>query len=137
FTLIELLAVLVILVVIAAIATPIVMGIINDAKESAARSSADGFIDTVESTLALAMIEDFMFKSEDTWTVAADGATLNGANGESISVSINGNFPNEGSTVTFDDEGVMTAATIKYDDYTVTYADGEFTDSFESDNTAA
>ena len=40
FTLIELLAVIVILAVIALIATPIVLGIINDSKESAILRSA-------------------------------------------------------------------------------------------------
>ena len=41
FTLIELLAVIVILVIIALIATPIVLGIINDSRKSAAERSAD------------------------------------------------------------------------------------------------
>ena len=41
FTLIELLAVIVILAIIALIATPIVLNIINDTKESASLRSAD------------------------------------------------------------------------------------------------
>ena len=45
FTLIELLAVIVILAIIALIATPIVLNIIEKAKEGAARSSAFGTID--------------------------------------------------------------------------------------------
>ena len=45
FTLIELLAVIVILAIIALIATPIVLNIIEKAKEGAARSSAYGVID--------------------------------------------------------------------------------------------
>ena len=40
FTLIELLAVIVILAIIALIATPIILGIINDSRESAAKESA-------------------------------------------------------------------------------------------------
>ena len=41
FTLIELLAVIVILAIIALIATPIILGIINDARESAKKRSAE------------------------------------------------------------------------------------------------
>jgi type IV pilus assembly protein PilA len=47
FTLIELLAVIVILAIIALIATPIVLNIINDTKESAALRSADFYLDGV------------------------------------------------------------------------------------------
>lgn len=48
FTLIELLAVIVILAIIALIATPIVLNMINSAKKSAAKSSALGFVDSIE-----------------------------------------------------------------------------------------
>ena len=44
FTLIELLAVIVILAIIALIAAPVVLGIIDDARESAAKDSALGLI---------------------------------------------------------------------------------------------
>ena len=45
FTLIELLAVIVILAVIALIATPTILGVIDNAKKGAAKSSALGYID--------------------------------------------------------------------------------------------
>lgn len=48
FTLIELLAVIVILAIIALIATPIILGVIDTAKEGSAKSSALGYIDAVE-----------------------------------------------------------------------------------------
>lgn len=44
FTLIELLAVIVILAIIALIAAPVVLGIIDDARESAAKDSALGLV---------------------------------------------------------------------------------------------
>ncbi|MFI3307877.1 MAG: prepilin-type N-terminal cleavage/methylation domain-containing protein [Mycoplasmatota bacterium] len=56
FTLIELLAVLVILVVIAAIATPIVMGIIDDSKESSDISTLNNMLDTAEQVYAQAYL---------------------------------------------------------------------------------
>ena len=48
FTLIELLAVIVILAVITLIATPMILGVIEDTKLKAAEQSANGYIDAVE-----------------------------------------------------------------------------------------
>ena len=47
FTLVELLAVIVILALIALIATPIILNVINDAKKQAAKDSAYGYMDAV------------------------------------------------------------------------------------------
>lgn len=54
FTLIELLAVIVILAIIALIATPIILNMINDAKKSARKDSAYGYLDAVEKYVSLA-----------------------------------------------------------------------------------
>ena len=51
FTLIELLAVIVILAIIALIATPIILGIINDTKKESAKISAENYIDGVEQAI--------------------------------------------------------------------------------------
>ena len=53
FTLIELLAVIVILAIIALIATPIILGVVENARKSAAGSSALGYIDAVSKEIAL------------------------------------------------------------------------------------
>ena len=52
FTLIELLAVIVILAIIALIATPIILGIIDDARRGSIEASANGYIDAVEYQVA-------------------------------------------------------------------------------------
>lgn len=57
FTLIELLAVIVVLAIIALIATPMVLNIIDDAKEGAARSSAYAYIHAVEIKIAADMVK--------------------------------------------------------------------------------
>ena len=57
FTLIELLAVIVILAIIALIATPIVLNIINDTKESAILRSADLYIEGVETSIATSILK--------------------------------------------------------------------------------
>ncbi len=51
FTLIELLAVIVILGIIAVITTPLIMGVIEDARKSAALSSAQGYVDAIEQSI--------------------------------------------------------------------------------------
>jgi type IV pilus assembly protein PilA len=51
FTLIELLAVIVVLAVIALIATPIILGIINDARESANARSVEDYAKAIETTV--------------------------------------------------------------------------------------
>ena len=64
FTLIELLAVIVILALIALIATPIILNIIKDAKRSAAKDSAYGYIDAVEKYIVLAKTQTGDYKLE-------------------------------------------------------------------------
>lgn len=62
FTLIELLAVIVILAVIALIATPLIMGVIDDAKEGAGENTAYGYVKAAENAIATTMIKDTTFK---------------------------------------------------------------------------
>ena len=57
FTLIELLAVIVILAIIALIATPIIMGVIEDARKGANKDAALGFGKAVETAIATQMIK--------------------------------------------------------------------------------
>ncbi len=58
FTLIELLAVIVILAVIALIATPLIMGVIDDARKGSAKNGAYGYVKAMENTIATEMIKD-------------------------------------------------------------------------------
>lgn len=58
FTLIELLAVIVILAIIALIATPIVLNMISSARESAAKSSSLGYIDSIEYYAGFSQAQD-------------------------------------------------------------------------------
>ena len=72
FTLIELLAVIVILAIIALIATPIILGIINDAKDSANARSVEAYGKSVETAVTKYMMsEDY---SGADITIQADGA---------------------------------------------------------------
>ena len=51
FTLVELLAVIVILAIISLIATPMVLGVIEKSKKSAAIESANGIMDAAEKNM--------------------------------------------------------------------------------------
>ncbi len=58
FTLVELLAVIVILALIALIATPIILNVINDAKKEAAKDSFYGYMDAIEKAIIVNDIDE-------------------------------------------------------------------------------
>ena len=80
FTLIELLAVIIILAVIALIATPIVLNVVDSAKESARKSSVAGFADAMKLG-----VSDYMFQnSGDLPTIDEDFQKKYNSKGESV-----------------------------------------------------
>ena len=87
FTLVELLAVIVILALIALIATPIILNVINDAKKQAAKDSAYGYMDAVEKYIVSSELEDKSIK-DGTYSVE----DLN-----SMGVSVKGSTPDNGT----------------------------------------
>ena len=87
FTLVELLAVIVILALIALIATPIILNVINDAKKQAAKDSAYGCMDAVEKYIVSSELED---KSIQDRTYSVE--ELN-----SMGVSVKGSTPDNGN----------------------------------------
>ena len=87
FTLVELLAVIVILALIALIATPIILNVINDAKKQAAKDSAYGYMDAVEKYIVSSELED---KSIQDGTYRVED--LN-----SMGVSVKGSIPDNGT----------------------------------------
>ena len=87
FTLVELLAVIVILAIIALIATPIILNVINDAKKQAAKDSAYGYMDAVEKYIVSSELEDTSIK-DGTYSVEE----LN-----SMGVSVKGSIPDNGT----------------------------------------
>ena len=87
FTLVELLAVIVILALIALIATPIILNVINDAKKQAAKDSAYGYMDAVEKYIVSSELEGKSIK-DGTYSVEE----LN-----SMGVSVKGSTPDNGT----------------------------------------
>lgn len=117
FTLIELLAVIVILAIIALIATPIIMNIINEAKKGANKDAAYGITKSIETAIALKMVQDTSFTptctaaagetatpSNGSVTVCGVTATYKGTDPSSIKIILDDKFTiTEGTTVTFGD----------------------------------
>ena len=123
FTLIELLAVIVILAIIAVIATPIITGIIEDAKKSAAADSAYGALDAVKSYYTSTLLED----NTTTLPITVDfgnGAASGEVQGSNIKMS--GTKPTEG-TITMTADGTYTVTGLKVNGYSCTYASEKFT----------
>ena len=90
FTLVELLAVIVILAIIALISTPIILGVIEKARIGAAKQSALGYIDAVEKQIVInSMDED---KSND---FENKGYTIGKLT--SLGVKVKGTVPYSGS----------------------------------------
>ena len=97
FILIELLAVIVILAIIALIATPIVLNIINETKESANLRSAEMYLDAVEQSMARGMLQN-KYISDGTYNISSNGdICLNENCSETLKVEVEGEKPNKGN----------------------------------------
>lgn len=97
FTLIELLSVIVILAIIALIATPIILGIIKDAKENANKRSAENYIDAVEQAIARKNLNEGFNPS--LCRIATREVTCDG---KELEVEIDGEVSEDG-TIVFND----------------------------------
>lgn len=121
FTLVELLAVIVILALIALIATPIILNIIKDVKRSAAKNSAYGYIDAVEKYIVLAKTQTGNYKLElvptedkeltcktkekcikDTGLIGEVNKTIKGTKPSKIKLIIKGSEVSTGTEITVD-----------------------------------
>ena len=110
FTLIELLAVLVILAIIALITTPIILGVINDSRESAAEDKAWAYVDAVENAFALNQSSD-----TPTTTFPISGDVTGDVGGQPIRVS--GDTAKSG-TYSISNEGIITVTDVVIGGYT-------------------
>ncbi len=96
FTLVELLAVIVILAIIALIATPVVLSIIEDTKQSAMLRSAEMYLSGVENAVMREnMNAGGNFRPND---CTISNGTLS-CNGTTVEVEVNGEVPNSGTIV--------------------------------------
>ena len=115
FTLIELLAVIIILAIVALIATPIILNVVDDARQSAARSEASMIVSGVNNYCATASMKNQLDGTEDI-CADADGVTK-----EEVATMVNlGNA--KVTSITYNPtSGAVTALTITSNTFTVTY----------------
>ncbi len=131
FTLIELLAVIVILAVIALIATPIILNLIEKARQGAAESSAYAYIEAAEKAVVVHMMGNTTDKVGTSCTVAKTKLTCKKAGDAedlpAFDLDVKGDVPESG-TLTLDSNGTITGGTdLKIGNYTINYADGKAT----------
>ena len=108
FTLIELLAVIVILAIIALIAVPLVMDVISDAKQSAAKSEAKLIVQAVENYCAAepmkaSLTTGYVYKCTASATVSAENLALMvdlGSATATIALDANKKVTATGTTIT-------------------------------------
>ncbi len=126
FTLIELLAVIVVLAIIALIATPIVLNLINNAKEGAAKSSATAYVKAVEN----GVVQELLNSNDQSYTgkfnVDSTGLKLvsDTDNNKKITVDVSGKLPKENSYVVLDENGTVTSGYFTIDNYNINYSNG-------------
>lgn len=127
FTLVELLAVIVILAIIALITTPVILNVIEDSRLNSAKDKAWGTIDAVRVAYATAQTEEqevgIPYTIEYPKKSASDSttdSTTGGGHGygyiNSTEVKASGENPTDG-TVTINSDGSITATLLKFGNY--------------------
>lgn len=111
FTLIELLAVIVILAIIALIATPIIVGVINDAKKNSATDSAYGVVDAAKLAYTASLMDE-----TSTFSLGSSYSVT--------SLTVSGTKPTAG-TYSVGANGTITITGVKFGNYTCSGTDNK------------
>ena len=112
FTLIELLAVIVILAIIALIATPIILGIIEDTRNSSKDESVKLYLDTLKKSIASVLATDPKFDTQYLECgVNSDSSAV--CNYKNIKVEISGNTPISGR-ITIENGKIISAINLQF-----------------------
>lgn len=125
FTLVELLAVIVILSIIALIATPIVMGYVNDARKKAAETSTNGIITSIELGYTQAsedgdIPEQITIEFNDNDFTVKNSADNTNVDSVKSKILIKGDKPTEG-TITVNSGIITIEKGLKLNGFTCTY----------------
>ena len=119
FTLVELLAVIVILAIIALIATPIILNVIDSARKNAAINSAYGYMEAIEKSVVLsgfsgddAASPKMATIENGTYTISDNGKTITSSKEGATPIKVNfkGDAPDNNGTITYD-EGKVSGCT--------------------------
>ena len=121
FTLIELLAVIVVLAIIALIATPIVMNTIKNSKKGAAERGAENYIKQVETAIATSKLDNKEV-ADGTYTIDQDGnITVPSLPNGKLTIEMNGTKPTSGKIKITNGSVDQSSSNMTIGDYDVTY----------------
>ena len=131
FTLVELLAVVVILAVVALIATPIILNVINDAKKSSIKQSAIGYVDAVEKTI-LEKKTNTDVDYDGKYTIKKDQITKESETASllpildliQLNVNVKGELPNKGNLEI--EKSNVISGEFYYNNYLVTLSNDKY-----------
>ena len=101
FTLIELLAVIVILAIIALIATPIIINTIQESKEKTFLLNANLYLKSVEWAINKEELNEYVFDSNECIVVENGNLKCDGDTEYLITVDVTGQYPEQGSVIKF------------------------------------
>ena len=116
FTLIELLAIIVILAIIAVITVPIILNVIDNAKQGTAKDSAYGYKDAISKYYVSGMLEENSIQLNGTYNV------VDGKLGE-YDIPFSGTKPTSGYLIY--KNNVLTNGCLTIDDYKIEFKNGE------------
>lgn len=125
FTLIELLAVIIILAIIALITTPIILNVVNKARQDAAKDKAWGTIEAFRVAYAQDQADNetlIAFPYESKFMKDATTGKWSAKVGET-SIKMSGEVP-QGGTITMDEDGLITCDGLMFGAYSCTTEDG-------------
>ena len=130
FTLLELLAVIVILAVIALITTPMILGVIETSKVEAAKASATGYIESIEVYIGTSKINNKTnLKANEKYNVT-EITTMNDGAIEALNdlVEIKGEEPSGTEDyITLDEQYKVKEGKLTFNEYVVIIGEGEMT----------
>lgn len=118
FTLMELLAVIVILAIIALIAVPIILNVIDETKKKAIKESANGYLDAVEKAIVLENIKEKNFNDGTYYIKNGDLYSDDNLETKVLDVKVKGDIPN-GSDLNIE-KGRITSCYLTISNYPVT-----------------
>ena len=124
FTLVELLAVIVILAIIALIAVPIVLGIIGNTKESSILRSGEAFAKGVEQAIMKQKLNAENALDLTECVVISNKKLI--CSGEEVPIDIKGQLPEPGSVITFKNKKINTVKLYYDDKIVIKNADSNF-----------
>lgn len=118
FTLMELLAVIVILAIIALIAVPIILNVIDETKKKAIKESANGYLDAVEKSIVLENLKEKNFNDGTYYIKNGDLYSDDNLETKILDVKVKGDIPN-GSDLNIE-KGRITSCYLTISNYPVT-----------------